>query len=149
MIATTELVDILDETDRIVDMIIHSDIMQRYEEANHALENDEEAQRLISAFLDIKDHYEDVQRFGHYHPDYHKIMKDVRSRKRQMDMHPAVAGYKVEERGFQRFLDEISECIAKSVSEHIIVPKEGLALTDGGCASGGCGSGGGCGCKAS
>lgn len=149
MIATTEFVDVLDQSDKIIDMINHSEIMQQYEEANNALKQDEEAQRLIRAFLHMKDHYDDVQRFGHYHPDYHTIMKEVRSAKRQMDMHQAVAAFKVQERYLQRFLDEISECIAGSVSEHIMVPKEGAALTDGGCSSGGCGSGGSCGCQAS
>ncbi|HLR22860.1 MAG TPA: YlbF family regulator [Pseudogracilibacillus sp.] len=149
MIATTEFVDVLDETDKIINMINHSDVMHQYKEANNAMKEDEEAQRLIRAFSHMKDQYDDVQRFGHYHPDYHTIMKEVRSAKRQMDMHHTVAAFKVQERNLQRFLDEISECIAGSASEHIMVPKDGAALTDSGCSSGGCGSGGSCGCQAS
>jgi len=64
-------------------------------------------------------------------------------------MDTSVSAFKIEERKFQRFLDDISECIAKSVSENIMVPKDGLALSDSGCSSGGCGSGGSCSCKAS
>ncbi len=149
MIATLEYVNILDHTDRITKMILQSDVMSQYEYAYRTLQEDEEAQRLISAFNNIKEHYEDVQRFGRYHPDFNEIMKNVRSTKRKMDMNSSVAAFKIAERELQRFLDEISDYIAKSVSEHIMVPKDGLALTDGGCATGGCGSGGSCGCQAS
>src|SRR5699024_8407287 len=140
----------LDKADEVTNLILQSEVIEEYRRAYYTLENDKEAQRLIKAFSNMKDHYEDVQRFGHYHPDYHTIMKEVRSSKRKMDMHPTVSAFKIEERKLQRFLDDISETIARSVSEHIMVPKDGLALTDGGCSSsGGCGSGGSCGCQAS
>jgi len=149
LIATIEHIDILDKADEVTNLILQSEVIEEYRRAYYTLENDKEAQRLIKAFCNMKDHYEDVQRFGHYHPDYHTIMKEVRSSKRKMDMHPTVSAFKIEERKLQRFLDDISETIARSVSEHIMVPKDGLALTDGGCSSGGCGSGGSCGCQAS
>lgn len=144
-----EYIDMLDKADELSQLILHSEVMNEYRLACDALENDGEAQSLIQAFSYIKDHYEDVQRFGHYHPDYREIMKNVRSTKRKMDMNPFVAKYKLAERNLQRFLDEISECIAHSVSEKVMVPKDNLALSDGGCSTGGCGTGGGCGCQAS
>lgn len=149
LIVTQEFMEILDETDSLAEMIKKSDIMDSYQKAQEALNHNEEAQNLIKRFIHIKDHYDDVQRFGRYHPDYNQIMKDVRSEKRKMDMNEYVAAFKVAERELQRFLDEISEIVAQSVSENIIVPKDGLALTDGGCASGSCGTGGSCGCQAS
>lgn len=148
LIATLEYVDILDQTDQLTEMILESEVMKEYQRTYKTLQNDEEAQLLIKKFNDIKEHYEDVQRFGRYHPDYNEIMKNVRSSKRKMDMNQSVARFKVAERQLQRFLDEISEYIANSVSEHIIVPKDGIAL-DSGCSTGGCGSGGSCGCQAS
>lgn len=144
-----EHVDMLDKADELSQLILQSDVMNDYKIACQELENDQEAQSLIHAFNDIKEHYEDVQRFGHYHPDYREIMKNVRSTKRKMDMNPFVAKYKLEERKLQRFLDEISESIAYSVSDNVMVPKDDLALTAGGCSTGGCGTGGGCGCQAS
>lgn len=149
MIATTEYLDILDKTDTLTEMILQSEQVEEYRRAYYTLKQDEEAQRLIKAFSHMKEDYEDVQRFGHYHPDYHTIMKDVRSAKRKMDLNPLVSAFKIEERKLQQFLDDISECIARSASEHIMVPKDGLALTDSGCSSGGCGSGGSCNCQAS
>jgi cell fate (sporulation/competence/biofilm development) regulator YlbF (YheA/YmcA/DUF963 family) len=143
MIATLEYADILDHSEALAGMIMASEDMQAYQEAKYALDHDREAQQLIQAFIDIKEHYEDVQRFGRYHPDYNQIMKSVRSTKREMDMNDKVAAFKVAERNIQKLLDEVSSYIALSVSKDIKAPKDGAALTDSGC---GCGSGGSCGC---
>jgi cell fate (sporulation/competence/biofilm development) regulator YlbF (YheA/YmcA/DUF963 family) len=138
-----EYVTILDDAERLGEMVFESDVMKEYLLKKEELANDTEAQKLIHAFTDIKEHYEDVQRFGRYHPDYQEIMKKVRSAKRAMDMHESVAAYKVAERDLQALLDEISQEIAFSVSDQIKVPKDGAFLSDSGC---GCGSGGACGC---
>src|SRR5699024_4050071 len=141
MIATMEYADILDRAELLGGMVLQSNVYEDYYDARKAMEEDEEAQQLIKAFNDTKSHYEDVQRFGRYHPDYNQIMKQVRSTKRAMDMHEKVASYKIAERNLQKLLDEISQYVAESVSSDIKAPKDGAALTDGGC-----GSGGSCGC---
>ncbi|MEF3328640.1 YlbF family regulator [Oceanobacillus oncorhynchi] len=143
MIATMEYVDILDESEHVGKMILQSDIMQQYQSAKKVLDEDKEAQKLIRTFADVKEHYEDVQRFGRYHPDYYDIMKQVRSKKRDMDLNDKVAAFKIAERNLQNLLDEVSQFVAESVSEQIKAPKDGAALKDSGC---GCGSGGACGC---
>lgn len=148
MIATIELVDILDRSEQLGKMILASEDVKAYNRSRTALNKDPEAQQLIRDFQDIKSHYEDVQRFGRYHPDYNKIMKNVRATKRKMDMHDKVAEFKIAERNLQKLLDDVSEMFAGSVSEQIKAPKDGAALTDSGC-SGGCGSGGACSCQAS
>ncbi|PAV29892.1 regulator [Virgibacillus profundi] len=143
MIATLEYVDILDRSESLGKRIIESDVMEAYNNTQRALNEDKEAQQLIKAFADIKDHYDDIQRFGRYHPDYNEIMKKVRSTKREMDMNDKVATFKIAERNLQKLLDEVSEYVALSVSDQIKAPKDGAALSDSGC---GCGSGGGCSC---
>src|SRR5690625_1898227 len=132
MLGTLEFANVLDRSEKLGKMILQSDVMKVYNESRHELNNDKEAQRLIKAFTDIKKHYEDVQRFGRYHPDYNEIMKNVRSIKREMDMNDKVATFKIAERNLQKFLDNISEVVARSVSEQIKVPKDGAALSDGG-----------------
>lgn len=144
MIGTMEYVDILDRAESLGQIVLKSDVMEAYMQSRYEMENNKEAQQLIQAFTNIKSHYEDVQRFGRYHPDYNQIMKQVRQTKRAMDMHEKVAAYKVAERNLQKLLDEISQYIAESVSKDIKAPKDGAALSDGGC-----GSGGKCGCRAS
>ncbi|GAA0494850.1 YlbF family regulator [Salinibacillus aidingensis] len=144
MIATMEVVDILDKAENIGQMVLQSETMHRYEEAKHKLEQDDEAQKLIADFQNMKEKYEEVQRFGRYHPDYSKITKEVRSVKREMDMHETVALYKRAETELQALLDDISGILAEEVSSTIKVPRDGAVFKDkGGC---GCGSGGSCGC---
>ena len=144
MIGTMEIVSILDRSEALGKMILQSDVMDEYNSCQHALEEDTESQRLIQAFADIKDQYEDVQRFGRYHPDYSVIMKKVRSTKREMDMNDHVATFKIAERNLQKLLDEVSQNVAMSIGDEIKAPADGAALSDHGC-----GSGSGCGCKAS
>ncbi|QDP40070.1 YlbF family regulator [Radiobacillus deserti] len=147
MIATLEIVQLLDQSEYLGKMILSSDVMDDFHKAKASLEEDEEAQRLIAAFQAMKEQYEDVQRFGRYHPDYSTIMKEIRSTKREMDMNEKVASFKIAERKLQELLDDVSELVAHSVSNNVKVPRDGAALKDGGC---GCGSGsGGCGCRAS
>ncbi|CQR47812.1 hypothetical protein BN1058_02143 [Paraliobacillus sp. PM-2] len=146
MLATTEIVEILDGSEEIGQMIIASDVMYEYMEAKKRLANNAEAQALITRFNNKKEQYEEVQRFGRYHPDYSKIMKEIRQTKRDMDMNDLVASFKIAERNIQTLLDDVSSCIAHSVSEQVKVPKDGALLTDSSC---GCGSGGSCGCQAS
>ncbi|MDC3412809.1 YlbF family regulator [Aquibacillus sp. 3ASR75-11] len=147
MIATMEMVDILDQSEEIGRIILQSDVMEAYQRAKSDLYQDKEAQHLISVFQRTKEQYEDVERFGRYHPDYNTIMKQIRTTKRDMDMNDKVAAYKIAERNLQKLLDEVSQHVAFSVSAQIKVPKDGAALTEGGC---GCGSGSsGCGCRAS
>ncbi|WP_100011068.1 YlbF family regulator [Lentibacillus sediminis] len=143
MIATMEYVDIIDRSEYLGKMVLGSDVMEAYNHSKKVLTEDQHAQKLIRAFTDIKSHYEDVQRFGRYHPDYNQIMKQVRAAKREMDMNEKVASFKIAERNLQNLLDEISQYVAESTSEQIKAPKDGAALTDSGC---GCGSGGACGC---
>ncbi|RLL45217.1 YlbF family regulator [Oceanobacillus piezotolerans] len=143
MIGTLEYVEILDHSEKLGKMVLESDVMEAYTQSKIALNQDEEAKKLIKAFNDMKSHYEDIQRFGRYHPDYNEIMKKVRYTKREMDMHEKVASFKIAERNLQKLLDEISQYVALSVSEQVKAPKDGAAFTDSGC---GCGSGGACGC---
>src|SRR5690625_7740451 len=100
------------------------------------MNNDPTAQKLIKEFNDMKVLYEEVERFGRYHPDYNKIMKNIRAKKRAMDMNEYVATFKVGERNVQRLLDDIPDVLADSVSENIRVQTDGAIFTGGGCASG-------------
>lgn len=143
MIATMEYVTILDDAEQLGKIVFQSDVMKDYLDKKAALEQDDEAQKLINAFTNIKEHYEDIQRFGRYHPDYQEIMRNVRKIKREMDMHETVAAYKIAERNLQSLLDEISQQIALSVSDQIKAPKDGAHLSDSSC---GCSGGSSCGC---
>lgn len=143
MLATVETIDLLDLTDELSEMVNQSEQMLNYIEKKQQLKKDQQSQALLKAFEYKKEQYEDVQRFGRYHPDYRVITKETRLMKREVDMLDSVAQFKVAERELQMLLDDISERIAHSVSKQIMVPRDGALFTDVGC-----GHGGSCGCGA-
>ncbi|WP_033022313.1 YlbF family regulator [Geobacillus sp. FSL W8-0032] len=145
-IATLERIEILDKAEGLAKMIVESELAEEYRRAFWRLKQDRRAQELISRFVQLKEQYEDVQRFGKYHPDYRPIMKAVREAKRELDLHETVAAFKQAEKALQQLLDEISVLIGKAVSEHVKVPTGNPYFLSAGC-SGGCRSGGGCGCR--
>ncbi len=146
MIATLERVQILQSADELAQMIIKSEIGENYFISLYKLQNDPEAQEKIKSFTTIKERFEEVQRFGKYHPDYKYVNLETRTRKREMDLHPTVIEFKKAENQLQEVLDHISVIVANSVSKHIKTPG-GNPFFESGCSSGGCGSGGSCGCS--
>ena len=149
MIMTSEWVSILDETDELSAMILSSDIANKLREAHHAVYSSSELCELIRQFNKTKELYEDVQRFGKYHPDYQTIMKTIRQQKRALDLDERIATLKVAENDYQDLLDEVSLIVGKTVSEAVKVPVSNpfFASSGGSCSTGGCGSGGGCSCS--
>ncbi|MEO4053643.1 YlbF family regulator [Solibacillus sp. CAU 1738] len=150
MLMTSEWAFVLDEADQLSTMIISSEPAQKLRDAYAAVYNDHELVSQINKFGRLKEQYEDVQRFGKYHPDYHKVMKEIRMQKRALDLNDRVATLKLAENDFQDLLDEVSLLIGRSVSEAVKVPVSNPFFTSGSSCStgGGCGSGGGCSCSA-
>lgn len=145
LLATLESVKIMDEANILARMILESDIAESYRFYLYKMKKSQKTQDKIKAFVQVKEQYEDVQRFGRYHPDYKKVMQSIRELKREMDLDENVANFKKAENDLQNMLDEISVLVGHSVSEHIKVPT-GNPFFESSC-SGGCGSGGSCGCS--
>ncbi|MDQ0253842.1 cell fate (sporulation/competence/biofilm development) regulator YlbF (YheA/YmcA/DUF963 family) [Evansella vedderi] len=145
MVTTMTNVDLLQEAYDFGEVITSSEIFYKYIAAKKALDKNREAQGLIKHFQTLKEKYDEVQRFGKYHPDFKQVTKDVREWKRQLDTHPAIADFKQAENELHDLLTEVSLIIADAVSPHIKVPTGNPFFDQGGC-GGGCGSGGSCGC---
>lgn len=148
MIMTSDWVFILDEVDELSAMILSSEQAQNLRLAYTAVYEDADLSAKIKAFQRLKDQYEEVQRFGKYHPDYNTIMKQIRTDKRQLDLDDRVAMFKVAENDYQDLLDEISLLIGHSVSEAVKVPVSNPFLASSSSCGTGCGTGGGCSCSA-
>ncbi|WP_050614664.1 YlbF family regulator [Bacillus testis] len=146
MLATMERVEILQQGEELAQMIINSEVGENYLASLYTLRQDREAQEKIKSFTKMKERFEEVQRFGRYHPDYKTINLETRTKKREMDMHPSVIAFKQAENALQEVLDQVSVIIAQSVSLHIKTPG-GNPFFESGCSSGGCSSGGSCGCS--
>jgi len=149
MIMTSEWAFILDEADELSAIILSSEQAQKLRHAYDEVYSDTDLVHQINVFNRMKEQYEDVQRFGKYHPDYHTIMKQIRQQKRSLDLDDRVANLKIAENDFQDMLDEISLIIGKSVSEAVKVPVSNPFFATGSSSCGtGCGTGGGCSCPA-
>ncbi|PAD06312.1 YlbF family regulator [Bacillus velezensis] len=149
MYATIESVKLQSEAEQLAGMILQSETAENYRDCYKRLREDEEAGRIIRSFMSVKEQYEDVQRFGKYHPDYREISRKMREMKRELDLNDKVSEFKKAETELQSLLDEISIELGTAVSEHVKVPT-GNPYFDGlSSCGGGCGSGGGCGCKVS
>ncbi|MFE8695307.1 YlbF family regulator [Cytobacillus sp. FJAT-53684] len=147
MLATIEGIEILDEADQIAAMIIESEEADYYRQCLYRLRNNKKTQQKIRDFVKMKELYEEVQRFGKYHPEYKTVMKSIRELKREMDMDDNVAEFRKAENGLQAILDEVSVLIGRSVSEHIKVPTGNPFFDSSSSCGGGCGTGGSCGCS--
>ncbi|PFO09924.1 regulator [Bacillus sp. AFS076308] len=143
MLATLERIELLENAEDLAKMVLKSDIAEQYQICLYKMQTNKETQRKINRFASLKELYEEVQRFGKYHPDYKRVMMQIREAKREMDIDPLVADFKLAENDLQTLLDEISKFIGGAVSEHIKVPSGNPFFETGHS----CGTGGSCGCS--
>jgi cell fate (sporulation/competence/biofilm development) regulator YlbF (YheA/YmcA/DUF963 family) len=136
---------LLENSLSLADMVSNSSIALEYRRTKYVLEQDEHAQKMIVRFALMKEKYEEVQRFGRYHPDFQSVSSEIRTLKRELDFNETVANFKKAEKELESLLIECSRIIAHSVSEQIKVPTGNPFFDESSC-SGGCGSGGSCGC---
>jgi cell fate (sporulation/competence/biofilm development) regulator YlbF (YheA/YmcA/DUF963 family) len=137
---------LLDETDHLASMVIQSDVYQHYLAARSQVARNETVQHLIRQFKNTREKYDEVQRFGRYHPDFKPVIHRMMDVKRQLDLNPIIAEYKRSETELNDLLGKISLQLARSVSDSIMVPT-GDPFFDR-LNHGGCGVGGKCRCRA-
>ncbi|MCG7338761.1 YlbF family regulator [Staphylococcus sp. ACRSN] len=141
---TEETLTILDDVEALGDKIVTSRIYKAYEMAQQALAENDEAHLLYQAFLKSKDNYDEIMRFGKYHPDYQKVMLETRKRKRAYEMLPVVMDYKQKEVALQDLIDEVIVKIAYAVSENVKIETGNPFFQKD---AGGCSTGGSCNCS--
>jgi cell fate (sporulation/competence/biofilm development) regulator YlbF (YheA/YmcA/DUF963 family) len=148
VLATLERIELLEKAELLAKMILESDIAEQYQICLYNLQHNKETQRKINRFVNLKEHYDEVQRFGKYHPDYKLVMGQIREVKREMDLDPLVANFKLAENDLQYLLDEVGMIVAGAVSEHIKVPTSNPFFETSTSHGSGCGGGGSCSCSA-
>ncbi|MBI5972148.1 cell fate (sporulation/competence/biofilm development) regulator YlbF (YheA/YmcA/DUF963 family) [Staphylococcus caledonicus] len=136
---TEDTVAILDDIEGLSDMIVQSELYYDYRQAQEKLDNDDEAHLMYQAFMKSKTRYDEVMRFGKYHPDYQNVMMETRRRKRAYEMLPVVMDYKSKEVALQNLIDEVVTKIAFSVSENVKIEAGNpfFKTSHDGCATGG------------
>lgn len=147
MLMTDEWLTIIEYAEELVQIVASSEVVDQYNEKRNIVYSDSELVKEIKEFTYLKERYEEVQRFGRYHPDYRTVMKDIRLRKRALDLNKKVAALRIAENDVQQLFDEIGVIIGGSVSESVKVPTGNGFFTSSSCGTG-CGSGGSCSCSA-
>lgn len=147
MLITDEWISIIEHAEELVQLMASSEVVEQYQQVRRTVYADQALVKEIREFTYLKERYEEVQRFGRYHPDYSRVMKDIRLRKRALDMNEKVAALRLAENDVQQLFDEVSLLIGRSVSEAVKVPL-GNGLFSGSSCGSGCGSGGSCSCSA-
>ena len=147
MMMSEEWITIIESAEELTKMLLSSEIVNDYRKAHEDVYSDTGLVKAIQEFTEMKERYEEVQRFGKYHPDYNIVMKSIRIQKRELDLNERVAELRIAENEVQYLLDEIGSILARSVSDAVKVPAGSAFFTDSSCGSG-CGTGGACSCSA-
>lgn len=121
------------------ELIQQSQEVREYLDCRKALEKDGQVQRLIARFVRKKREFEEVERFGWWHPDYRQKDAELRQIWEELQSFEVVRSYKMAEERVDKMLYHVSRTLARAVSHTIKVPRndgEGAAGCGGGC--GGC-----------
>ncbi|USB34595.1 YlbF family regulator [Paenibacillus sp. YPG26] len=138
---TVDMAEMLTYAYELGDMINSSACVAEYLYWKQQVEKDTEVQLLIKKLESKKELFEETQRFGHFHPNYHEAMGQVAEVERELEQIESVSRFKLAEKELDGLLHQMSETIAYAVSDSIKVPSN-----DPNPKGGGCGSGGKCSC---
>ncbi|PAD80058.1 YlbF family regulator [Paenibacillus campinasensis] len=139
-INTVDMAEVLTYAYELGDMINASVEVADYLYWKQAVQNDPEIQALVRKLEQKKELFEETQRFGHFHPNYHSAKEEVGAVEAELEAFEAVKRFKLAEKNLDDLLHTMSEKIAYSVSDSIKVPGNDPLPKKG------CGSGGGCQC---
>ncbi|CCQ92385.1 conserved hypothetical protein [[Clostridium] ultunense Esp] len=137
-----ELTAILEKTDELIERILDSEFIAEYKETRSRLNQNMQAQEKIRKFIELKEKFEEVARFGKYHPDYKRIRLEALIAQRELELDPEISAFKEAERKLEHLFYEISRLLAEQVSPTILVPGDSPFATRSHCAGGGCSSSG-------
>lgn len=140
-INTVDMAELLTNAYELGDMINNSTAVSNYLYWKRRVEEDIEVQNLVKKLAAKRELFEETERFGHFHPNYHEAKDKVAEVERELEQFEAVHNFKNAEKELDDILHQLSETIAHSVSDSIKVPSN-----DPNPSGGGCGNGGKCSC---
>lgn len=120
--STLDMSELLLEAYQLADHINESKEVKRYLDLKRRVQESEEAQSLIARFQRKKELFEQAQRFGHFHPDYHAAKEEAEAFLKQIKEHPLIGQYLKAEEQVDQLLSEVSRTLAQAVSDSIKVP---------------------------
>lgn len=142
---TSETIEILDQIDIINEKIKNSEPYINFVKQTAILEQDKNAQKLIDIFRQLKVDFEEVSRFGKYHPDFSEKRRNLNNAKKSLDMNESVIEFRRAEYQLQAMLDEVLYEAGICISQHVNIVSSNPFFSVG--SGGGCSTGGSCGCS--
>lgn len=121
MIINEELIMLDDKVDQLITDIVHSDTYHSYIKAQKAVNQDEVLRQCILDFQNKKQHFEDIERFGSFLPEFKESRRELQRSKRKMDMQPNMIDFRQSETALQGVLDEVCLSLTSVISENIKV----------------------------
>ncbi len=122
------------------DMVTNSQEVAEYLKWQQIVHSSPEIQEKIRDFTRKKEMFAECERFGHFHPEYHRALEEAKEAEKELEKFEAVRRYKDAEKNLDELLYDLSKTIAHAVSESIKVPSNNPLPVSG------CGSGGACRC---
>ena len=108
----------------LVDEIKSKEEYKRLLELKKILDNDPLIKNLLDEFNKCKIKFEEVSKYGKYHPDLKKVQLELAEIKAEVFTNEIISEYKLLEKRIQKILDDVSRQIAQSVSPKIKFPNE-------------------------
>ncbi|WP_150268593.1 YlbF family regulator [Paenibacillus tepidiphilus] len=139
--STVDMAEVLTYAYELGDMINQSAEVADYLYWKSRVNGNPDIQGMIKRLQSKKELFEETQRFGHFHPNYHAAKDEVAAVEKELEQFEEVARFKQAELALDNMLHSMSETIAYAVSDSIKVPSN-----DPNPKGGGCGSGGACSC---
>src|SRR5690606_27505735 len=76
---------LLSKTCDLADALLLSVEMADYEYWKARMENDPEVLKMRGKLARVRERFEECERFGHYHPNYHEALDGVRAVEAELD----------------------------------------------------------------
>lgn len=108
----------------LVDEIKDKKEYLRLLELKKIMDTDSTIIELITNFNKMKVKYEEVSKYGKFHPDLKEVRIKLGKTKEALFTNKVISEYKELEKAIQKILDDVSRKIAKSVSPKIKYPNE-------------------------
>ena len=136
--------EIMDMLDSLNDMVTDTEEYNNYCYYKKLLDTDREVSQMIKKFVALKEDFEEVQRFGKYHPDFSSKRRKLNQFKKSLDMTPIVMEYRRAEFQLQSMLDEVLFIVGQAISPHANIVSSNPFFSNS--SNSGCATGGSCSC---
>ena len=116
--------EIIEKTYDLVEELKQKKEYIRLLELHKKIQSDSTIQTLINTFVKYNKKYEEVTKYGKYHPDLKKVQLEFAKAKEDLYTNETVKEYKTLENQIQKDLNIISKELATSISPKIKHPNE-------------------------